>query len=124
MIEIIQESGARDGTRTRDLCRDRAEKAKHLQCLSRLSSDLGIPESAESISPVTHFVRFPDNHGRAFQAAVRTFGPPAFLHRKWDQRAQRDIAPRDLVVFAEGDADQPVSHWNGDDQFYDRENKR
>lgn len=26
-----------------------------------------------------HFVRFPDNHGRQFQNAVRVFGPPDFL---------------------------------------------
>jgi hypothetical protein len=68
--------------------------------------------------PVVHFVRFEDNHGRAFVAAVKTFGPPTFLHQKWDQRAQRDIAPGDTVVFAKGDADQPISFWNGDDQFY------
>lgn len=66
-----------------------------------------------------HFVGFPDNYGRQFQNAVRTFGPPAFLHRFWDRRAQRDIAPDDLVVFASGDERQPVCKWNGDDQFYD-----
>lgn len=35
-----------------------------------------------------HFVRFPDNHGRQFQNAVRVFGPPDFLHRLWDRRAR------------------------------------
>jgi hypothetical protein len=70
--------------------------------------------------PALHFVRFADNHGPAFTSAVKVFGPPAFLHRKWDQRAQRDIAPGDTVVFARGDADQPISRWNGDDEFYQR----
>lgn len=69
--------------------------------------------------PVTHFVGFPDNHGRTFQNAVRVFGPPAFMHRFWDRRAQRDIAGGDTVVFASGDDAQPVRKWNGDDQFYD-----
>lgn len=66
-----------------------------------------------------HFVGFPDNHGRQFQNAARTFGAPAFMHRFWDQRAQRDIAPDDLIVFASGDEHQAVRRWNGDDQFYD-----
>lgn len=68
--------------------------------------------------PALHFVRFDDCHGSTFVAAVKAFGPPAFMHRKWDQRAQRDIAPGDTVVFAKGDADQPISRWNGDDEFY------
>lgn len=67
---------------------------------------------------VTHFVGFPDNHGRQFHSAVRAFGPPAFLHRFWDQRAKREIAEGDTVVFATGDETQPVRRWNGDDQFY------
>lgn len=72
---------------------------------------------------VVHFVGFPDNHGRQFQNAVRMFGPPAFMHRFWDQRAQRDIAPDDTVVFASGDDRQPVRRWNGDDQFYEQDGK-
>lgn len=68
---------------------------------------------------VVHFVGFPDNHGRQYQNAVRTFGPPAFLHRFWDQRAQRDIAPGDRLIFATGTEADPVRRWNGDDQFYD-----
>jgi len=76
------------------------------------SITVGLPK------PVLHFVGFPDRHGRAFVSAVKVFGPPAFMHQRWDRRAQRDIAPDDTVVFAKGDADQPVSRWNGDDQFY------
>ncbi len=73
--------------------------------------------------PALHFVGFPDNHGRQFQNAVRIFGPPTFLHRFWDQRAQRDIADVDTVVFATGDSDQPIRRFNGDDQFYDPDPK-
>lgn len=68
---------------------------------------------------VTHFIGFPDAHGRTFINAVRAFGRPAFLHRFWDQRAKREIADGDVIVFADGDENQPVRRWNGDDQFYD-----
>ncbi|WP_439398781.1 hypothetical protein ACRQ5Q_15345 [Bradyrhizobium sp. PMVTL-01] len=67
--------------------------------------------------PVTHFVGFPDL-GHRYHNAVRVFGKPAFLHRFWDQRAKREIAEGDVVVFAEGDEHRPVRKWNGDDQFY------
>lgn len=65
-----------------------------------------------------HFVRFPDRFGRQFQNAVHVFGPPDFLHRLWDRRAQREIAEGDVIVFAKGDQDQPVSPVNGDDEHY------
>ena len=68
----------------------------------------------------THFVRFDDNHGQQFWNAVRAFGPPHFLHRNWDQRARREIADGDTVVFAKGDENQPVSPFNGDDEYYVR----
>jgi hypothetical protein len=66
----------------------------------------------------THFVRFSNLHDQTYWSAVRTFGPPGFLHRYWDQRAFREIADGDLVVFAKGEADQPVVPFNGDDEFY------
>ena len=51
----------------------------------------------------THFVGF---RGEEYHSAVRAFGPPDFIHRGWDRRAQREIADCDLVVFAKGTADQ------------------
>ncbi|MGI4875950.1 MAG: hypothetical protein ACRYG4_00520 [Janthinobacterium lividum] len=54
----------------------------------------------------THFVGF---RGDEYARACRIFGRPDFIHYGWDRRAQRDIAPGDRVVFAKGDADQPVS---------------
>lgn len=66
----------------------------------------------------THFVRFDDNHGSQFWNAVRIFGPPDFMHRKWDQRARREIAEGDMIVFAKGDENQMVSKFNGDDEYY------
>lgn len=65
-----------------------------------------------------HFVRFADNHGQQYQNAVRVFGRPHFMHRLWDQRARREIAEGDAIVFAKGDEDQPVSPYNGDDEYY------
>ena len=66
----------------------------------------------------THFVRFTSLSDQRFQNATLAFGPPDFLHRHWDQRARRDIADGDLVVFAKGDADQPVVPFNGNDEVY------
>ena len=53
-----------------------------------------------------------------YLAAVRVFGEPDFLHRRWDQRAQREIMEGDVIVFAKGDADQPPSPFNYDDSAY------
>lgn len=47
----------------------------------------------------THFVGFRDDR---YWNAVRVFGLPDFIHRGWDLRARREIAPGDFVVFAEG----------------------
>lgn len=64
-----------------------------------------------------HFVRFRNLHDQHYQNAVQVFGPPHFVHRRWDNRAHREIAPGDVVVFANGEHDQPVTS-NGDDQHY------
>lgn len=50
-----------------------------------------------------HFVGFRDER---YLTAVRVFGPPDFIHRGWDLRAQREIAPGDTIVFATGSEDQ------------------
>lgn len=63
---------------------------------------------------VVHFVRFVefDQH---YENAVRVFGRPHFVHRHWDHRAQREVAPWDVVVFAKGEPDQKPIPWNYDD---------
>lgn len=53
--------------------------------------------------PCVHFVGF---RGDEYVSAVRVFGPPDFIHRGWDMRARREIADGDLIVFAQGPADQ------------------
>lgn len=62
-----------------------------------------------------HFVAFRDEAGREYTNAVRLFGPPDFFHRHWDQRAQRDIADWDVVVFARGTEKDEPSRFNFDD---------
>ena len=60
----------------------------------------------------THFVGFRDDR---YWNAVRAFGLPDFIHRKWDLRARREIIDGDIVVFASGDFDQPPTKPNGND---------
>lgn len=59
-----------------------------------------------------HFVGF---RGEEFWSAVKVWGRPDFYHRGWDSRAQREIAPWDTVVFAKGDAHQPLNKYTYDD---------
>lgn len=46
-----------------------------------------------------HFVGF---KGNEFNRAQKVFGPPTFVHRFQDHRLEGDIAPGDIVVFANG----------------------
>lgn len=59
-----------------------------------------------------HYIGF---RGDEFVRARRLFGGPVFIHRRWDRRAQRDIGPYDVVIFAVGDEAQPLARSNGDD---------
>lgn len=45
-----------------------------------------------------HFIGFRDK--RAFDVCCVFFGVPDFIHPTWDVRAQQEIAPGDLAVFA------------------------
>lgn len=69
------------------------------------------------MASIVHFVRF-ERFDQRYWNAVAVFGPPAFLHRVWDNRARREIEDHDLVVFVRGGSDQPVSPFNGDDEYY------
>lgn len=56
--------------------------------------------------PHLHFVGFKDD---AYNRAQRVFGPPDFIHPRWDRRARREIADGDTVLFAVGsEADEPT----------------
>ena len=50
-----------------------------------------------------HFVGFRDDR---YWNAVRIWGLPDMIHETWDRYAADDVAPGDVVVFAEGNADQ------------------
>ena len=65
-----------------------------------------------SVKPATHFIAF---RGEEYWSAVAVWGPPDFIHRRWDRRAQREIDQADVVIFAKGtDADEP-SRFSGSD---------
>lgn len=64
------------------------------------------------MKPALHFVGF---RGEEFWSAVRIWGRPDFIHRKWDQRARREIGPGDTIIFATGSEADPPSRWNGQD---------
>ena len=59
-----------------------------------------------------HFVGFRDDR---YWSAVKVFGRPDFIHRRWDKRAKREIMSGDTIVFATGDEHQEPSHFSGDD---------
>lgn len=65
----------------------------------------------EDYKPLVHFVGF---RGEEYHSAVQTFGLPDVFHRVWDQRAQREIAKCDTVVFAKYHGMEP-SPFNYDD---------
>ena len=64
---------------------------------------------------VMHFVGFKDDR---FTTAVKVFGRPDFVHRKWDRRAVDEVCEGDMVVFATGDETQPVEPFAYDDSAH------
>ncbi len=61
--------------------------------------------------PAVHFVGFRDD---AYHRALKVWRPD-FIHPAWDQRARREIADGDTIVFASGDEHQPVAAFNAPD---------
>lgn len=62
--------------------------------------------------PCLHFIGF---RGEEFWSAVKIWGRPDFIHRRWDQRARREIASGDVLIFATGTEADPPARWNGND---------
>lgn len=62
-----------------------------------------------------HFVGFKDDR---YLNAVRVFGRPDFIHRRWDARAVCEVAPGDVVVFADGDETQAIYPYAYDDSAF------
>ena len=48
-------------------------------------------------SMALHFIGFKDDR---YYNAVKVFGAPDFIHRHWDVRAEQEIMPGDVAVFA------------------------
>lgn len=68
--------------------------------------------------PAVHFIGF---RGEEYWSAVKVWGEPGFIHRGWDRRAQRDIHPDDLVIFANGRSEHdpfPVNPKSGLERNY------
>jgi hypothetical protein len=53
-----------------------------------------------------HFVGFKDNR---YNAAIKVFGTPDFIHRTWDRRAVDEVMENDIVIFADSDETQKVN---------------
>ena len=61
-----------------------------------------------------HFVGFKDER---YRAACKVWRPD-FIHRLWDGRAVSEVAPGDVVIFADGDENQPIQKYSYDDSAY------
>ena len=62
--------------------------------------------------PIVHFVGF---RGEEYWSAVRIWGRPAFVHRRWDVRAAQEVMAGDIAVFARGCAEDVPEHPSFDD---------
>lgn len=62
--------------------------------------------------PCVHFIGFRDDR---YWNAVRIWGKPDYVHRWLDLRANRDFAPGDTVVFADGEWSQAPRRFNAPD---------
>lgn len=54
--------------------------------------------------PLLHFVGFRDDR---YWNAVKVWGVPDMIHEIWDRYGADDVAPGDVVIFANGPDDQP-----------------
>ena len=64
-----------------------------------------------------HFVGFKDSAQFARVQAV--FGPPDFIHRRWDVRAEQEAVEGDVVIFAAGsERDAPAKQSFDDSAFF------
>ena len=71
-----------------------------------------MPEPADQTPRYVHDVGFKDDR---YWNAVRIFGGPRVIHRRWECFAVHDVGPFDVVVSAEGNAGQPMAEGNAAD---------
>jgi hypothetical protein len=71
--------------------------------------------------PCLHFVGFPypryEKDERVWRA-IAIWGWPDFYHRSWDNRARREIADGDTIIFAKGDENQTPTDYSYDDSAH------
>ena len=80
-------------------------------------------EASDRIGPdvrLVHFVGFRDER---YLNAVRIFGEPDMVHEAWDRYAADDVAPGDIVVFADGEWDQQPRSFTVEAEMKRRERK-
>lgn len=63
-----------------------------------------------------HFIGF--SNTTQFFRAVKVFGTPDFIHRKWDVRARQEVVAGDVAVFAKGTAHDIAVHPSFDDSCF------
>ena len=63
-------------------------------------------ETSDRNGPETRLVHFVGFRDERYHNAVRIFGEPEMVHEAWGRYAADDVAPDDLVIFAEGEWDQ------------------
>jgi|GEM_PF-1098392 len=105
----------------------RVLSARHgLQCVhrnsvhdntgERWSQFTGVAQASDELVDMTkqctHFVGFRDP--QRWANAVLIWGEPDIVHHVWDNRARREIADGDVLVFAKYDPEKP-SAYNYDD---------
>ena len=62
-----------------------------------------------------HFVGFRDDR---YLNARKVWGVPDFFHRFWDKRAEQEVAPGDVVIFANGEPGEPKSFSFNDSEVF------
>ena len=70
------------------------------------------------LRPCLHFVGFRHPEvckDERYERAVKIWGEPDFIHRGWDNRAQREIADCDTIIFATGDGTKAPRFHSYDD---------
>ena len=76
----------------------------------------------ECVKHHLHFVgvRYPAiGYDPRYDYMVRYFGNPDFVHVRWDVRAQQEIMPGDIAIFADGNTiESPVKVYSFDDSAF------
>lgn len=75
----------------------------------RSPAGCGVSTQDNDRPPAIHYIGF---RGDEYNAALRIFGPPDFVHLGWDRWAKQEVADRDVAIFARGTFDDPPSAYS------------